>query len=88
MVSLFFTRSAGRSRGDRKQPTLGISTTCEVASGLKKKDLVVLGTLIAVDNGEVWAQDAFLNADRMIAGAVNVVKLLLIRNSCKATLRP
>ena len=29
------------------EPTLGISTTYEVGPGLKKKDLVVLGTLIA-----------------------------------------
>jgi len=34
-------------RWGSKQPTLGISTTCEVGLGLKKKDLVVLGTLIA-----------------------------------------
>jgi len=39
-----------KERGGRwgsKQPTIGISTTYEVGLGLKKKDLVVLGTLIA-----------------------------------------
>lgn len=46
-----------------------------------------LGLAIAVDNGEGCATDASTNADLMITGAVNALNLLLIRNSCKATLR-
>jgi soluble P-type ATPase len=45
------------------------------------------GLAIAVDNGEGCALGAFMNADLMIAGARNALNLLLIRNSCKATLR-
>jgi soluble P-type ATPase len=45
------------------------------------------GLAVAVDNGEGCATDAFLNADLLISGAANALKLLLIKNSCKATLR-
>jgi len=45
------------------------------------------GLAIAVDNGEGYATDASMSADLTITGAVNALNLLLIRNSCKATLR-
>lgn len=45
------------------------------------------GLSVAVDNGEGCARDAFINADLMIAGALNALNLLLVAKSCKATLR-
>lgn len=45
------------------------------------------GLAIGVDNGEGCSADAVMNADLIITGAVNALNLLLIRNSCKATLR-
>jgi soluble P-type ATPase len=45
------------------------------------------GLAIAVDNGEGCATEAFVNADLFINGAVDALTLLLVRSSCKATLR-
>lgn len=45
------------------------------------------GLAIAVDNGEGCALDALQSAHIFIVGAVNALSLLLIRDSCKATLR-
>jgi soluble P-type ATPase len=65
-----------------------------VAFGNGNNDRLMLQTIkkagglaIAVDNGEGCATEALMNADLMIAGAVSALNLLLIRNSCKATLR-
>lgn len=45
------------------------------------------GLAIAVDNGEGCATEALMNANLLIHGAVNALTLLLVRSSCKATLR-
>ncbi len=45
------------------------------------------GLAIAIDNGEGCALDALQNAHIFIVGAVNALSLLLIRDSCIATLR-
>jgi soluble P-type ATPase len=45
------------------------------------------GLAIAIDNGEGCALDALQNGHIFIVGAVNALSLLLIRDSCKATLR-
>jgi soluble P-type ATPase len=64
-----------------------------VALGNGNNDRLMLQTIkghglaIAVDNGEGCATDALMNADLIITGAVNALNLLLIKNSCKATLR-
>jgi soluble P-type ATPase len=65
-----------------------------VAIGNGRNDRLMLqsvkkagGLAIAVDNGEGCATEAFMNADLLINGAVNALTLLLVQNSCKATLR-
>ena len=45
------------------------------------------GLAVAVDNGEGCAIDALQNANILIHGAVDALTLLLVRSSCKATLR-
>jgi soluble P-type ATPase len=45
------------------------------------------GLAIAVDNGEGCSIDALQSAHIFIVGAVNALSLLLVRDSCKATLR-
>jgi len=45
------------------------------------------GLAVAVDNGEGCATDALLNSNLLIHGAADALTLLLIRSSCKATLR-
>ena len=45
------------------------------------------GIAIAVDNGEGCATDALLNSNVFIAGAMNALKLLLVRKGLVATLR-
>jgi soluble P-type ATPase len=72
----------------------GLNAPNVVALGNGNNDRLMLQTIkkagglaIAVDNGEGCATDALTNADLFISGAVNALNLLLIRNSCRATLR-